>query len=335
MISGFCKAGEIEDAREYFNKMPDRNVASGTIMIDGYVKAGDVDRARCLFDKMPEKNLVTWSVMIGGYARNRQPRNALELYNQFKEHGIKPDETFILGIITAYAQLGILDEAESIIHDFVGHYFSNKQIVTSLIGLYAKCGQIERALQVFKMASQKELFCYSTMISAFANHGLAEDAIQLFVEMQTASIKPDGITFLGILTACNHGGLVAEGRRYFKQMRNEYGIRPSEKHYACIVDLLGRAGCLDEAYNLIKDMPISPNASVWVALLSACRLHSNVELAEVAAAELFKLEPENSGNYALMIDIYSSSGMWDGVAKVRSLVKENNVSKNIGSSWIE
>ncbi|GLT99485.1 hypothetical protein SLE2022_169220 [Rubroshorea leprosula] len=335
MLSGFCKAGEIEDAKELFNKMSDRNIASWTIMMDGHVKVGDVDSARFLFDHMPERNLVPWSVMIGGYARNGQPHNALELYKNFKEQGIRPDETFILGIISACSQLGILDAAESIIHDFTGPSFSNKQVVSSLIDMYAKCGSLERALQVFKMASQKDLLCYSTMIAAFANHGLAQDAISLFSEMQKANIKPDGIAFLGILTACNHGGLVAEGRKYFRQMRDEYGIRPSEKHYACIVDLLGRAGRLEEAHNLISNMTISPSAAVWGALLAACRVHCNVELAEVAAAELFKIEPGNSGNYILLSNLYAFVGRWDGVARVRALVRENKVTKNRGSSWIE
>ncbi|GAV69592.1 PPR domain-containing protein/PPR_2 domain-containing protein, partial [Cephalotus follicularis] len=333
---GFCKAGDIEAAKEHFDKMPDRDVISWTMMIDGYVKAGDVDSARCLFDQMPEKNLITWSTMIGGYAKNGQPRNALDLYKNFKGQGIKPDKTFILAIISACSQLGILNAAESIIHDFVGpSLFSSLKLVTSLIDMYAKCGSIERAMQVFKMAHSKDLLCYNTMITAFANHGLGQSAISLFCEMQMANIKPDGVAFLGVLSACNHGGLVDEGKRYFKQMMEEYEIQPSEKHYACIIDLLGRAGCLEEAHYLISNMPIAPTAVVWGALLAACRVHCNLQLAEVAAAELFKIEPDNSGSYILLSSTYAAARRWDCVDKLRVMLRKNKVRKNRGSSWIE
>ncbi|EEF45188.1 pentatricopeptide repeat-containing protein, putative [Ricinus communis] len=336
MISGCCKAGEMDAAKEFFDRMQERNVASWVMIIDGYIKVGDVDAARSVFDQMPEKNLVAWSTMIGGYAKTGHPYSSLKLYKTFKEQGIKPDETFALGIISACSQLGVPDTAESVICDFVGpSLFPNLQVVTSLIDMYAKCGNIERAVQVFEMVDQKDLHCYSTVITAFANHGLSEDAISLFSEMQKANIKPDGVAFLGVLTACNHGGLVGEGRRLFRQMIDEYGIQPSEKHYACMVDILGRAGCLEEAHSLICSMPVAPNATVWGALLSACRVHLNVQLAEAAATELFQIEPNNSGNYVLLFNIYADAGQWDDFSKVRAMIRENRVRKNRGSSWIE
>ncbi|XP_068327852.1 putative pentatricopeptide repeat-containing protein At5g37570 [Pyrus communis] len=336
MISGLCKAGDIKLAEEFFNIMPNKNVASWTIMMDGYIKSGNITSARSLFDQMPEKNLVSWSTIIGGYAQNGEPRRALEMYKHFKELGVGPDETFVLGIISACSQLGVLGTAESIAGDFLGQStLSNLQVVTSLIDMYAKCGSIERAVQIFEMARKKDLLCYSTMISAFANHGLGQDAISLFEEMKREGIKPDGICFLSVLSACNHAGLVTEGRRYFKQMTFEHGIHPSVKHYACVVDLLGRGGCLREAYKLILKMPFAAPSAVWGALLAACRVHRNVQLAEVAAAELFKIEPDNSGNYILLSNTYAAAGMWDGVAKVRALIREHGVRKNRGSSWIE
>ncbi|KAK8502798.1 hypothetical protein V6N13_093392 [Hibiscus sabdariffa] len=336
IISGFCKVRKMDAAKEFFDKMPCKTVASWSMMIDGYVKAGDVSSGRCLFDQMPEKNLVSWSTMIGGYARNGQPCDALELYKQFKKQGIKPDETFVLGIISACSQLGILDPAESIIHDFAGPQpFLSLRIITSLIDMYAKCGNIIEASQVFRLAYRKDLLCYSAMITAFANHGMVQDAISLFEEMQRTNMKPDGVAFLGVLTACNHGGLVREGWKYFNQMQEEHRIQPSEKHYACVVDLLGRAGCLKEAYNLIRNMPISPSAVIWGALLAACRVHRNVELAEIAAEELFKMEPDNSGNYVLLSNIYADSKRWDGVSRIREMIRNNEVRKNRASSWIE
>ncbi|CBI26355.3 unnamed protein product, partial [Vitis vinifera] len=337
MICGYVKAGDMAEAQVLFDSMPVKDLASWNVMVSGYMDIGDyTNGARCLFDQMPMKNLVTWSTMIGGYARNGQPLKALELFERFKEQDIKPDETFILGIISACSQLGIIDAAESIIHNYVGpSLLSDLRVFTSLIDMYAKCGSIEKALQMFEMAHPKDLLCYSTMIAALANHGLGRDAIFLFDKMQRANIKPDSVTFLGVLTACNHGGLVDEGRKYFKQMTEEFGIQPSEKHYACVVDLLGRVGCLEEAYNLIRNMPIAPHSVVWGALLAACRVHCNVQLAEVAAAELFKIEPDNSGNYILLSNIYAAAGRWGSVAKVRAKIREHRVRKNRGSSWIE
>ncbi|KAA8527696.1 hypothetical protein F0562_035435 [Nyssa sinensis] len=303
MISGFCKAGELESAKDYFKKMANRNVASWAIMIDGYIKAGDINSASLV---------VLW-----------------KLFECFKEQGIRPDETFILGIISACSQLGILDAAESIIRDYVGPLvFSNLKVVTSLIDMYAKCGSIDNALQVFETTYQKDLLCYSTMITAFANHGWVQNAIALFNKMQRANVKPDGVAFLGVLSACNHGGLVDEGRKYFKQMAEEFGIQPTERHYACVVGLLGRAGCLEEAHDLISNMPMTPTSVVWGALLAACSVHHNVQLAEVAAAELFKIEPENSGNYILLSNIYAAAGQWRDVAKVRAMIRNNRVRKN-------
>lgn len=335
MISGFCKVGDMEKSKEYFEKMPHKNVSSWTIMVDGYAKSGNMNEARHLFDQMPEKNLVSWSAIIGGYAKNGQPHAALKLFECFKETGIKPDETFILGIISACSQLGIVDVADSIIHKYVGTLSSNTHLVTSLIDMYAKCGRIEKALQVFKIADKKDLLCYSTMISAFGNHGLVPEAISLFHDMEMANIKPDAVTFLGILSACNHGGLVDEGRSCFKLMIEVYNIKPTEKHYACMVDLFGRAGLLEEAYNLISDMNVLPTAVVWGSLLAACKVYGNVHLAEIAAFELFKIEPENSGNYVLLSSIYAAVGRWRDVAKVRAMIREHGVRKNRGSSWIE
>ncbi|KAJ8768460.1 hypothetical protein K2173_021613 [Erythroxylum novogranatense] len=336
MISGYCKAGNLQAAREFFESMPSKNVASWVLMMDGYIQVEDLDNARCLFDQMAEKNLVAWSTIIGGYSKIGKPHSALHLYKYFKEYGLKPDETFILIIISACSQLGILHIAESVIQEFEGFsLLSNLHIATSLIDMYAKCGSIERAVEVFEMVDRKDLLCYTTMITAFANHGLSQHAISFFYKMQKANIEPDALAFLGVLTACNHAGRANEGRIFFKQMKDEYGIQPSEKHYACVVDLLGRAGCLEEAHNLVNNMPMAPSPMVWGALLAACRVHRNVELAEVAATELFMIEPKNSGNYILLSNIYAAAGRWDDVGKLRTMIRDNRVRKNKGSSWVE
>lgn len=337
MASAFAKAGKFQSAKEYFSRTPSKNAASWAILVNRHVKSGEIDKARLLFDQLPDKNLVTWSTMIGGYAKNGLPLQALELFEIFKKQNIKPDETFLLAIMSACSQLGILGAAESIIENYLGpSLFSNLRVVTSLIDMYAKCGSINKAYQVFESAISKDLLCYSTMIAAFANHGMWGDAISLFNKMcYEEKMNPDKVTFLSVLSACNHGGLVNEGKRYFKQMTHEFGIKPSEKHYASMVGLLGRAGNLEEAYELIRNMPLKKATSVWGALLSTCAIHSNVEFAEIAAAELFRMEPENSGNYILLSSIYAAHGRWNDVAKVRAVIREKRVKKNKGSSWLE
>ncbi|KAL6007324.1 hypothetical protein ACLOJK_032821 [Asimina triloba] len=283
MISSLCKVGELNLARDFFDRMPMRNVVSWTMMLDGYIRKGDVELARCLFDQMPEKSLVTWSTMISGYAKNGQPNHALELFKQFKKKGIKPDETFILVIISTCSQVGVLDTAETIIRENLEHsHLSNLKVVTSLIDMYAKCGSIEKAVQIFEQADNKDLICYSAMITAFANHGMCQNAINLLNELQKANTNPDGVTFLSVLSACNHAGLIDEGQ-------------------------------LEEAFKLVTDLPVQPHAAVWGALLAACRVYCNVELAEVAA----------------------TVKQWDAVAKVRSMIREKGVRKNRASSWIE
>ncbi|KAI3695691.1 hypothetical protein L1987_78690 [Smallanthus sonchifolius] len=336
IISGCCKAGNLASARNYFDKMPSKNVASWTMMIDGYMKSGNVNDAKLLFDQMPEKNLISWSTMIGGYAKNGEPHTALELLKCFKKQCIKPDETFILGVISACSQLGVLDAAESVINDYVGPtLLSSLRVSTSLIDMYAKCGNLKKASQVFDTTTGKDLFCYSTMIAAYANHGSGREAITLFEEMKSYNLEPDTTTFIGVLSGCNHGGLIDEGWRYFNQMTDEYRIQPTDKHYACMVDLLGRAGRVHDAHNLTCSMKVAPTAAVWSSLLAACSVHRNIELAEAAAAELFKIEPHNSGNYILLSNIYAASGEWHNVAKVREMMRRNQVRKNRGSSWIE
>ncbi|KAG9451716.1 hypothetical protein H6P81_004620 [Aristolochia fimbriata] len=335
MISGLCKSGDMNCALEMFNRMPQKNVVSWSAMVDGYIRVGDLEYARGLFEMMPEKNLISWSLMIAGYAKFAQPNRSLELFNVFKKTGIKPDNTFLSMIFSNCAQLGVLHTAEKLLKEYGDLVqLSDVKLATALIDMYAKCGTVEKAFQVFTNAS-KDLVCYSTMISAFASHGMGDDAISLFNEMISENINPDGVVFLGVLTGCSHGGLVTEGRRLFKMMVDEFGLKPSERHYACMVDLLGRAGYLEEARQLIDSMSVKPHSSVWGALLAACRVQGNVELAEVAAQNLLELEPDNSGNYILLSSIYATAKRWDDVARVRGMIRENKVRKQRGASWIE
>jgi pentatricopeptide repeat protein len=201
--------------------------------------------------------------------------------------------------------------------------------------MYAKCGRIGVARQVFDKMSSRDVGSWNAMILGYGIHGQGEDAVALFSQMQQTGTKPDHITFTAVLTACSHAGLVDQGWQYFECMKSDYGLVPKLEHYACLVDLLGRAGHLDEAHDIIKKMPLEPQSNVWGALLGACRIHGNIELGEQAAKHLFKLEPNNAGYYVLLSNIYAEAGRWEEVAKLRTMMKEREVKKQPGCSFIE
>ncbi|KAF3777362.1 Pentatricopeptide repeat-containing protein [Nymphaea thermarum] len=327
LIDAYCKVGDMKVARGLFDEMPERDVASWTMMVDGYAKIGDIGSACFLFDQMPVKNLMSWTSMLNGYTKNGEPYKALMLFKELQETGLRPDETCVLSVIPACAQLGTLNIAEKIVQDYVGSGpWSNLQLVTCIIDMYSRCGSIGKAFQVFRETSKKDLVCYSAMITAFAHHGMVHDAIQLFEEMLREDIKPDEIIFIGILTACSHAGLVDEGRKYFNSMTTDYQYLPSAAHYSCMVDLFGRAGCFGEAYQLIQSMPMEPHAGIWGSLLSACRLHCKVVLAEIAAERLFELEPHNSGNYILLSNTYAASRQWSNVSQQEATKRKGLIS---------
>jgi len=247
------------------------------------------------------KDMVAWTAMVTGYAQNAMPVKALEVFEQMAAEGMAIDEVSLTGAISACAQLGAVRRAAWVQEIAEQNGFGRNVVVGSgLVDMYAKCGLIDEACRVFEGMKEKNVYTYSSMIVGLASHGRANDAIALFNDMLSrADVKPNHVTFIGVLAACSHAGMVREGRFYFAQMKDRYGILPSADHYACMVDLLGRAGLVVEALDLVKSMTVEPHAAVWGALLGACRIHGNTEVAKVAAEHLFKLEPEGIGNYVL------------------------------------
>jgi pentatricopeptide repeat protein len=201
--------------------------------------------------------------------------------------------------------------------------------------MYAKCGSIEIARHLFDKMVKRDVVSWNTIISGYGMHGRGEDALALFSQMQEKDMVPNSITFISVLSACSHAGLVNEGWHYFDCMNKVYCISPGMKHYACMVDLLGRAGLLDEAQNFIQKMPIQPDAGVWGALLGACRIHGNVDLGECIAKQLLELESEDAGHYVLVSNIYAAAGRWDDVSRMRTLMKKRELKKTPGYSFIE
>ncbi|KAJ4951729.1 hypothetical protein NE237_028561 [Protea cynaroides] len=339
MISGNVDCGNIEAARQLFDEIPRRSNISWITMISGYSRNGSVDSARELFDRMEEKDLPSWNAMIACYAQNSRPKEALQLFNKMLESNIavQPDEKTLASVLSACSQLGDLRYGpwiETLVKN-LGIELDD-HLLTALIDLYAKCGSIDKAYELFCGLRNRDLVAYSAMILGCGINGKASDAIQLFEEMIRANIRPNSVTFTGILTAYNHAGLVEEGYQCFtSMMMGECGLEPSADHYGIMVDLLGRAGQLKEAYELIKCMPMQPHAGVWGALLLACRLHLNVELGEIAAHHCFELEPDTSGYYSLLANLYASVDRWDDAKRLRRVMEEEGMTKVPGCSWME
>ena len=305
-------------------------------LIDMYSKSQSIGDARQAFEKMSQGDVVLWTSMIVGYAHNGHFDEALKLFHEMQFSGITPNSVTITSVLSASAHLAVLQQGKEIHCLTIKNGFeSDIGVGSALVDMYAKCGSLEDALRMFQTMSQRNLFSLNAMISAYAMHGQGKDALSLFSQMEQDGLKPDHFTFVGVLSACSRAGLVYEGWHYFNAMHQDYDIKPHVEHYACMVDLLGRAGYLYQAHNLINQMPMEPKASVWGALLNACRMHCNLDVAEHAARRLFELEPENAANYVLLSNIFAAAGRWDDVAKVRKNLKYKVLERSPGCSWIE
>ncbi|KAF8412883.1 hypothetical protein HHK36_000855 [Tetracentron sinense] len=337
LVDMYVKCGCLATARKIFDKMEFRDAFSWTSMINGYAKNGELAFARHLFDEMPERNVVSWNAMIAGYSQNNQPREALELFHDMEEAHVVPIEATLVCVLSACAQLGCLDLGRWIHH----YYIKQKRIQLSVIlanafiDMYAKCGSIDDAVNLFDQMIEKDLVSWNSMIVGYAVHGCAEQAVSLFEQMKSVGLGPDDITFVGVLSACSHGGLVIQGQEYFKNMRRVFNVEPKVEHYACMIDLLGRVGLLEEASDLIKRMPMEPDEAVWGALLNGCRMHGNVELGKLVADKLLHLDPKDSGIYALLANTCATRRRWEDVRMVRSMMRTRGIKKTPGCSSIE
>eukprot|EP01018_Ginkgo_biloba_P037425 Gb_17095 [translate_table: standard] len=312
------------------------DVFVGAALIHMYAKCGNIVNARQVFDKMSRRDLVSWNSMIAGYAQTGHANEAMTLFHQMQLTDMTPDGVTMAIVLLACSHIGALKQGKWI-HEYIKRqgFEINVFMGSALIDMYAKCGSIENARNVFDNMSKRDVVSWSAMIAGYGVHGHGEDAIALFSQMQQTGMKPDHITFVCVLSACSHAGLVDKGWQYFYCMRRDYGITPRVEHYTCMVDLLGRAGQLDEALDFIKRMPFEPDAAVWAALLSACRIHCNIELGERVAEHLFNLGTRDTGHYVLLSNIYAAAGRWGDVVKVRTMMKDKGLKKIPGYSLIE
>lgn len=311
------------------------DVFVGAALIDMYAKCGCVGNAREVFDKIEERDAVLWNSMLAAYSQNGHPDESLALCSEMALAGLRPTEATLVTVISASADIAALPLGKEL-HGFSWrHGFEfNDKVKTALVDMYAKCGSVKVARNLFERLKEKRVVSWNAIITGYAMHGHATEALDLFEEMKERSL-PDHITFVGVLAACSHGGLLDEGRTFFESMVRDYRIVPTIQHYTCMVDLLGHCGRLDEAYNLIMQMRAMPDSGVWGALLNSCKIHGNVELGEVALEKLIDLDPDDSGNYVILSNIYAQAGKWEGVARLRKLMIDRGIKKGTAYSWIE
>eukprot|EP01018_Ginkgo_biloba_P021391 Gb_16102 [translate_table: standard] len=305
-------------------------------LVDMYAKCGSIDKARDIFDKMHQRDVVSWTAMIVGFTQNGHAGKALKLFRQMQLADVKPDSKTFAGIIPACSILAALEQGMEIHEEVIKSGFqSDISVANALVDMYAKCGSIDKARNVFDKMHQRNTVSWTAMIAGYAMHGCGKEAIKLFEQMQQSGTNPNHVTLVCVLSACCHAGLVNEGLQYFDRMIQYYDITPAMEHYGCMVDLLCRAGRLDEAKDFMNKMPIEPDAAVWGCLLGACRIYNNIEIGECVAEHLFELDPQNATPYVLLSNIYAAAGRWEGIDKVRKIMKDRRVIKTPGCSWIK
>ncbi|KAL5709622.1 diacylglycerol kinase (ATP) [Ranunculus cassubicifolius] len=336
LIHFYSMSGSVADAKTLFDTNEGLDIVSWNSMISGYVRIGDICNAGLLFEEMPERNEISWTALIAGYVQCGMSKEALGVFARMQNESVTPNEVTLVSVLSACAQLSALEQGKWV----KGYIKSNGMEVTVILGtamidMYAKCGEINRALEVFDGMKDKNLLTWTTMIKGLAMHGRGEEALCLFSDMEKAGIYPDDITFIGVLCACTHAGLVDQGRQIFDSMSTKYKIAPKMEHYGCMVDLLARGGMLDEARTMVETMPMDPDALIWGALMAGCRFYRNVELAEYVGKHLIQLEPYNAAVYVLLSNIYTASGRPHDAIKTRELMEIAGASKTAGCTSIE
>lgn len=337
VVTASFRCGDVEGAWGVFQRMPIRNLTSWNVMLAGYVKASELGLARRVFSQMTMRDDVSWSTMIVGFSQGGSFDEAFGFFRELRREGIRPSEVSLTGVLSACAQAGAF-EFGKILHGFMekAGFLCIVSVNNALIDTYSKCGNVDMAKSVFQnMSAAKCVVSWTSMIAALAMHGRGDEAIQVFYEMEESGVRPDGVTFISLLYACSHSGLVQQGCDLFSKMTNLYGIEPAAEHYGCMVDLYGRAARLQEAYEFICQMPIPPNAIIWRTLLGTCSLHGNIELAELVKARLAEMDPNNSSDHVLLSNVYAVAGKWKDVAGIRRTMIEHSMKKTPGWSMIE
>ncbi|XP_077220482.1 pentatricopeptide (PPR) repeat-containing protein [Tasmannia lanceolata] len=312
------------------------DITVGNSLLSMYAKSGILDDAICFFDEMKLKDTVSYSAIISGCVQNGNAEEALVIFRKMLFNGIEPDLATMVGVVPTCAHLAALQHGRCN-HGYliVRGFTLDISISNALIDMYSKCGTIDVAREIFDRMTKRDIVSWNAIIAGYGIHGLGTEAVSLFHNLQSTGLKPDDVTFICLLSACSHSGLVTEGKHWFFEMSRHFNIVPRMEHCICMVDLLGRGGLLGEAYNFIQKMSFEPDVRVWGALLGACRIHKNIELGEEVSKTIQKLGPEGTGNFVLLSNIYSAAGRWDDAANVRIMQKNKGFMKSPGCSWTE
>ncbi|XP_028768673.1 pentatricopeptide repeat-containing protein At2g21090 [Neltuma alba] len=337
LLDAYVKCGKVEDARRLFDEMPFKDVFVWTTLVSGYANWGNMNSAVELFNQMPEKNSISWTSLIGGYAKLGLGHEALEVFRKMITHHVKPDQFTYSSCLSACSITASFKQGKQIhAHLIRNNIRINNILVSAIIDMYSKCGSMENAKKIFHvMGDKQDVVIWNTMIAALAHHGHGIEAILLLKELLRSGVKPNRITFVVILNACSHSGLVQEGIELFNSMNRDHRVALDEEHYACLIDLLGRAGRFNELMKYLQMMDCKPGDHVLNALLGVCRIHGNIDIGREAAEHLIELEPKSSGAYVMLSSAYAALGKWELVEKVRQLMDERQVKKELAISWIE
>ncbi|GMH03760.1 hypothetical protein Nepgr_005599 [Nepenthes gracilis] len=343
LICLYGKHGDVEDAKKLFLEMEMKNIVSWNSLVAAYSESGLCDEALEIFSQLEKSdecttmrpNVITWTAIICGFACKGQGEEALELFRRMQLAKVKCNTVTICSVLSVCAELAALSLGRELHAQSVKALIDGDILVgNGLINMYTKCGSVKGGRLVFEKIDH-DLISWNSMISGYGIHGYGDNALETFDQMINEELKPDKVTFIAILSACAHAGRVAEGRELFNKMAAVFGVQPEMEHYACMVDLLSRAGLIEEASKMVKNMPMKPNAFVWGSLLNSTRVCKNAELAEETASNIFSLETKMTGSYMLLSNIYAASGRWDDSARVRLSARTNGLTKTPGQSWIE
>ncbi|GER52859.1 tetratricopeptide repeat protein [Striga asiatica] len=301
-----------------------------------YAKAGDLDSAHILFGTLVTKSIIPWNALIAGYVQKGLEQLGLVLYQRMRQCGLMPDQYTFASVLRACSSLAFLEQGKQA-HALLikSQINTNIVVISALLDMYFKCSSPHDGLKVFNKSSERNVITWTSLISGYGLQGRVSEVLEFFQQMINEGFKPNQITFLAVLSACSHGGLVDEGREYFLSMARDYGVKPRGKHYAVMVDILGRAGRLNEAYDFVQMSPYKDHPAVWGALLGACRLHGNVDMIKLAARSFFELDPDNAGKYVVLSNAYAAFGLWKNVAEIRRVMKGSGIKKEPGYSMIE
>ena len=311
----------------------DENVTVVSSLMDMYVKAGNLNIAWKIFCGT-QRDIITWNTLISSYTYCGHYAEAVALFEEMISENLRPNSATLVIALSACSHLASLEKGERV-HRYIKErgIESNISLATALVDMYAKCGQLEKARELFNTMKERDVISWNVIISGYGMHGHAKSAIEIFQQMEKSNVKPNGLTFLALLSACTHAGLVKEGKCLFNRMQ-DYSIKPNLKHYSCMIDLLGRSGNLQEAELLVLSMPFSPDGGVWGALLSACKIHNEIETGVRIAKYAIETDPENDGYYIMMCNMYNSVGRWEEAERVREMMNERNVAKRAGWSTL-